>query len=139
MSKIPELTLGTADNCTPLEDLDFSFKTASYECVDINRDSIFIEISATDQNGNIATCFSQIEVKDSIPPEAVCRDTAIILDAEGKASIIPGMINQGNDRASTPEWARTYNGLEGGSYDACGITQMVLSKSDFTCGRCRYK
>jgi hypothetical protein len=63
----------------------------------------------------------------------LCQDIEVELDENGRAWIFPGWVNQGNDRESVPEWARTYNYLEGGSYDACGIEFMELSQYEFTC------
>jgi hypothetical protein len=57
----------------------------------------------------------------------------LVLDANGQASLLPGDVNDAADRESVPVWARNYNDLEGGSYDACGIEFMELNTYFFDC------
>jgi hypothetical protein len=71
-------------------------------------------------------------VLDTIPPVALCRDTFLYLDSFGQVLLSPMMVNPGSDRESTPDWAKHFNDLEGGSYDECGVAQLLLSKQIFT-------
>jgi len=73
-----------------------------------------------------------VNVKDTIPPVALCQDITVYLDKFGQAYVLQTDVNPGNDRASVPDWAKTFNDLEGGSYDNCGIVEMFLDKQLFT-------
>jgi hypothetical protein len=90
-------------------------------------------VSATDVSGNTGTCETTIVVEDNTAPVMFCKDLTVYLDDDGEARIFPGDLNDG-ERASIPEWARTYNGLEGGCYDACGIDSAWTSQVLFDCG-----
>jgi len=72
-------------------------------------------------------------VYDETPPVAECQDLQVVLDENGEATILPGMINAGYTGGSSPQWVRTQNNLNEGSYDACGIETASLDKYQFTC------
>lgn len=79
-----------------------------------------VRLTVTDLSGNEAVCEATITVTDTIPPTALCRDTAITLNANGSASLTASMI----DNKST---------------DNCGIRSLNLSQSNFGCFDLGYK
>ena len=71
--------------------------------------SIAPNFTATDINGNAASCTATVTVEDRVAPVALCQDITVQLDSSGSATI-------------TPE------DVDGGSSDACGF-DLVISKS----------
>ena len=43
------------------------------------------------------------------------------------------MVNGGDGTIVLPGWARTYNDMSGGSYDACGISSISIDQYNFNC------
>ena len=70
--------------------------------------------TAIDECGNESECSFAITVNDLEKPDAVCQDISIYLDLDGKATIEVSDVDDGSD-------------------DNCGIDNMELSKTDFTC------
>ena len=70
--------------------------------------------TATDVNGNVSTCQSTVTVEDVTPPEAICQNITVELDAMGSVSI-------------------TASQIDNGSNDACGILSLEVSPSTFDC------
>ena len=130
-SEIASFTTDISDNCTSREDIDYNIFPRSFECIHVGKD-VPVSVTATDECGNSSTCETIVTVIDTVPPVALCRDRTFYLDESGEVRIFPIDVDRGGDRASVPEWARTYNPLEGGSYDACGIDVATISKSLFT-------
>lgn len=131
-SDIAQITAGSTDNCTEAENLVFHFSKRSFGCIDAYPPFTEVMVSVTDAGGNTSTGTFELMVLDTITPVAKCRNIEVELDAFGMALVVPGYVNEGGDRESVPEWAQYYQELEGGSYDNCGIAEMVLSKSIFT-------
>ncbi len=129
---IAEMVEGTEDNCTPFEDLEITVFPRSFACVHVGE-PVDVEVTATDTLGNSVSEWTTVTVHDTIPPVMSCQDIEVELDENGKARIYPAWINSGDRHTSVPEWARTYNDMESGCYDACGIETLELSRYDFTC------
>ena len=122
------------DNCTDLDYDDIAVDLFSFECVNVETDSAKVKYTVSDENGNTTVQYCYVEVNDVTDPVADCKDTVqLILDSKGRAILYQSDINDGDDNESTPDWARFYNDLEGGSYDACGIESMTLSENVFEC------
>lgn len=129
---IRQMTEGTTANCGATTDLTFTISPRSFECKDVFA-KVPVTVTAKDFNGNTATGTTYVLVMDTISPVALCKDTTVYLDKYGQAFVFQSMVNPGDDRESTPDWAKHFNDLEGGSYDNCGIAEMYLSRQLFTC------
>ena len=84
----------------------------AFDCSHVGANTI--TLTATDNNGNTATCTSTVTVEDTLAPTAVCQNLTISLDATGNASIVPGDV-------------------DGGSTDNCSIDTLTIDSSAFNC------
>ncbi|MCB9253046.1 MAG: HYR domain-containing protein [Flavobacteriales bacterium] len=103
---------------------------ASFNC---NHVGEYNRVAVNITGENDITLYKYVAVSDTISPVALCKDIEITLDANNKASIYPAMINAGDGNIIPPAWARTYNGLTSGSYDACGIEGLDIDQYNFDC------
>ena len=83
-----------------------------FDCSHVGRRNITLTV--VDVNGNSASCETVLNVIDDTPPVAMCKELTLELGSDGKVSITPEM-------------------LDNGSNDACGISYMEASKTDFSC------
>jgi ACT domain-containing protein len=100
---------GSFDNCG---NVSLSLDNSSFGCSDVGANTVVLTV--TDDNGNSTTCTATITVEDNVSPTASCQDLTVQLDASGAGSITAAQVNNG-------------------SFDACGIASMTLSKTDFDC------
>ena len=75
-----------------------------------------IEVTVTDNSGNVATCISAVEVIDVDDPILVCQDATVSLDENGMAEVLPEYF---------------IDPVE--SFDNCGITITAVDVTDVTC------
>jgi subtilisin-like proprotein convertase family protein len=74
-----------------------------------------VTITATDVNGNTATCMVTLTGDDTTPPNAICLATLTVdLDAGGNYTLTAAELN-------------------GGSSDNCGTTNLSIPATSFTC------
>ena len=73
-----------------------------------------ITVTVTDNNNCSDTEIINVNVADAGPPVAICQDLTVVLDANGEATL-------------------TFDQVDNGSTDDCGITSKNLSQSLFTC------
>jgi len=78
-----------------------------------------VTLTATDNNGNTSSCTASVTVTDNTPPTAVCQDITVPLSASGTVTVTAAQVNNG-------------------SSDNCGISNMVLSSTNFNCGEVLY-
>jgi hypothetical protein len=129
-SEIAGIVVGSTAYCGSSTDLTFEISPRAFECKDVFA-QVTAVVTARDVMGNTATGTMHVLVLDTISPVAKCHDAVLYLDKFGQALLTPDKINDGNDRESTPDWAKHFNDLEGGSYDNCGISELYLSKQLF--------
>jgi hypothetical protein len=84
----------------------------SFDCSNIGPNNVILTV--TDVNGNSSSCTAVVTVEDTVPPDAVCSDITIQLDASGMATI-------------------TANDIDGGSNAACGIASISANMTTFSC------
>jgi hypothetical protein len=99
----------TTDNCG----LDsFYLSRTSFACADVGNHTV--RLFARDVNGNIGSATFLLTVRDTIRPSIFGRDVTVYLNASGTISITPQFVDNG-------------------TFDACGIANLSLSKSTFNC------
>ena len=112
---LAEMIEGTADNCSSLENLNFSYSNISFDCSYLNNpDTVRIEVM--DESGNIAVCFSRVELDDDYKPVVKCSDFTVNLDSSGIALVYSSDLI-----------------LEEESFDNCEIVSIELDTNRFSC------
>jgi uncharacterized lipoprotein NlpE involved in copper resistance len=99
-----------------------SFDACSIDTMYLSLDTLFcgsvpqasIWLYAMDGSGNIDSCETEITVVDTIQPQLQCRDITLYLDNTGNASLLA-------------------DSIDNGSFDACGLDTLFLSKNEFSC------
>jgi len=103
-----------SDDCTPFDKLVIRAVPPTVDCTNVG-DVILVQIIVVDEAGNESIpVYANITVLDQMPPEALCRDITVYLDADGKASITPADIDYG-------------------STDNCQIVSRTLDRTTFDC------
>jgi hypothetical protein len=86
--------------------------TVSFDCTDVGPNNVTLGLA--DQAGNTSSCVAVVTVEDNIAPTALCQNITVQLNASGSAAIVAGDIDNGSN-------------------DACGIADLSLDISTFTC------
>ncbi|MBI1288207.1 MAG: HYR domain-containing protein, partial [Flavobacteriales bacterium] len=73
-----------------------------------------VELTVTDNNGNVSTCTSTVTVEDNVNPNAICQNITVQLDANGDASI-------------------TASQIDNNSTDNCAVASLDVNPSTFDC------
>ena len=106
---IPTGAFGVQDACgIATTTIDVS----TFDCTNVGPNTVVV--TATDVNGNSASCTSIVTVVDNVAPTAICQDITVQLDAAGNATIVDADI-------------------DGGSTDACGVASITASQTTFSC------
>ena len=105
--------VGAEDNCG-IASIINDYNNTSTLAGESLTDGTTITWTVTDVNGNFGQCTFTMTVEDTQNPVASCQGMTVQLDASGMASITPGDIDNG-------------------STDNCGITNLSLDATDFTC------
>ncbi|RAU81966.1 NHL domain-containing protein [Pontibacter arcticus] len=102
---------GSSDVCG---NLTLSLSKATFNCSNVGTNTITLTVK--DASNNEATTTAIVTVEDKIAPVAVAKNITVQLDAAGKASITPAMVNNG-------------------STDNCSIdvNSFSIDKSSFDC------
>ncbi len=113
-SIVPEdLDGGTTDNCG----FNLSASQLNFDCSDVGEN--MITLTATDSCNNAASCIAVVTVEDTIAPVVVAQNIVIFLDENGFASIsVPDVLLSATDN--------------------CGIQDIYLSMTEFTCEELGY-
>ena len=99
---------GSFDNCG----YTMALSKTNFTCADLGINAVTLTVTGI--NGTTATANANVTVVDNILPTVRTNNLFVNLDANGKASITKDLINNG-------------------SYDNCGISNISLSKTSFTC------
>ncbi|MEY3368347.1 MAG: hypothetical protein RI973_1502, partial [Bacteroidota bacterium] len=105
----PEVNNNSTDTCGIA---GITLSQTSFNCSHLGPNTVTLTV--TDLNGNSSTCSSIITILDNTPPKAFCKNTSVVLDAQGNASLAAPAVNNN-------------------STDVCGISNLTLSQSSFTC------
>lgn len=101
---------GSTDACGGIDDL--ALDITRFDCTDLGNNVVML--TATDNSGNTNTCTATVTVVDGAAPTASCQDLSINLNASGNATI-------------------TANDIDNNSSDLCGINNLSLDISSFSC------
>jgi len=86
---------------------------ASFNCSQIGPNSVTLTV--TDNEGLTSTCTATVIVEDHIPPQMICKNHTVYLDATGTGTVSPADLNNG-------------------SSDNCGTgLNIYLSRTGFNC------
>jgi hypothetical protein len=86
--------------------------TSSYDCLDLGDH--WVVLTGVDKSGNSDTAWSKVTVVDNMDPNVNALNTTIYLDSAGSAAL-------------------SFQDVDNGSTDNCGIDTTYLSKSIFGC------
>ncbi len=89
----------------------FSVDKTEFTCADIGENTVLLSYSNGSDSGE---CEINVVVKDLLPPQPVTKDITVALNAEGRVTISPAMIDIGTT-------------------DNCSQVQLSLDKSSFGC------
>jgi hypothetical protein len=106
-----DINNGSFDGCGG--PVTLSVNPATLSCANLGTANVTLIV--TDGCGLVSTCNAAVTVIDNYPPKMICRG----LEVE---------INEAGDPV-----AITWQDIDDGSTDNCGITQWTLSKSVFSC------
>jgi gliding motility-associated-like protein len=100
---------GSADNCNILT---IGLDVTDFFCTDLGENTITMTVMDAANNSQTATAV--VTLLDTIRPIVIAHDTTLYLDANGMISI---------------DYELIINGL----YDNCGVNDITLDVSEFTC------
>ncbi len=93
---------------------DLALDLTSFSCTDVGNENIVTTLTVKDVNGNQSTCTAKVTVEDNVSPAASCQDVTVQLDANGN-----GILTQAD--------------VDNNSTDACGIADLALDLTSFSC------
>ncbi|GAB3204314.1 gliding motility-associated-like protein [Pontibacter aydingkolensis] len=104
-----QINNGSGDNCGVAS---FALSKTTFDCSNVGDNTVTLTV--TDKSGNTHSATAIVTVEDKVAPTVVTKNITVQLDAIGKATITPDMINNG-------------------STDNCAIASITLDKTEFTC------
>lgn len=105
-----DLDGGSTDNCSVAS---LSISQKDFDCGHLGQNNVVM--TAHDVVGLTDDCTATVMVLDTMPPDAVCQNLTVYLDASGRWSITPAE-------------------LENGSTDNCSVDSLSINQADFDCG-----
>ena len=99
---------GSSDACG----VSLSVSPSTFDCSNIGANTVTLTV--IDSNGNTSTCTAIATVEDNVAPTAICQNITVQLDASGNVLIAASEINNGSN-------------------DACGIANVEISQTSFSC------
>lgn len=87
-----------------------SLSQTAFNCSNVGTNAI--TLTATASNGNTSTCTSTVTIKDLVKPTAKCKNATVIIQSDSTLS---------------------YQVVDDGSFDKCGILEYTLSPNQFSC------
>ncbi len=86
--------------------------TEAYTCNDIGNHEVTLTVM--DSEGETDTCLATVTVVDNLSPQVLVKDITVELNEDGEFNITPDMIDNG-------------------SFDNCGVTNLKISRTSFSC------
>ncbi len=107
--QLSDINNGSTDNCgIATTSLDIT----SFDCSDLGANTVSLTVE--DGSGNTSTSNATVTVVDNIAPNVITQNITVTLDVNGDASI-------------------TANDIDNGTTDNCGVANLFLDITDFTC------
>ncbi len=104
---VSDIDDGSSDNCgIDMMKLDVT----NFDCSDVGNHTVTLTVK--DVNGNESTTTTTVTVEDNIRPTILVQNITVKLDENGRAEIRP-------------------EDIDTGSFDNCGINQMIINKNVF--------
>jgi len=104
-----------------------TLNNSSFTCANLGANTV--TLTATDNNGNTATCTATITVQDNIAPTALCKNTIVALGPTGIGSITPASVNNGSSDNCFTNFA-----LDVTTFDCddalIGVSTVILTVTD---------
>ncbi|WP_289024613.1 HYR domain-containing protein, partial [uncultured Salegentibacter sp.] len=91
---------------------DLSLDITEFSCEDVGENTVTLTV--TDNNENETTATAKVTVEDNVAPVALTKNITVQLDKNGTATIVPTDVNNGSN-------------------DACGIADLSLDITEFSC------
>ena len=118
-----QLTPGGNVVITPAQVNNGSFDACGIQSISLSKTEFIcgnlgnntVTLTVTDVNGNTASKTAIVTVEDNAPPTVLTKNITVQLTPGGNVIITPAQVNNG-------------------SFDACGIQSISLSKTEFICG-----
>ena len=104
-----QIDAGSNDAC-PIGNL--AVNITEFDCDDVGANTVALTV--VDVNGNASSCTAVVTVDDNVPPQALCQDVTVQLDADGSGSLTPAQVDNGSE-------------------DACGLSGLSLDVTTFDC------
>jgi uncharacterized repeat protein (TIGR01451 family) len=101
---------GSFDPCGTV--IDTVMSNTSWTCDDVGEQTV--TITFTDDSGNVSVCESTVTVHDDIAPVCLANDITVQIESGGSVTI-------------------SAFDVDGGSYDNCGLSTIIISPNTFTC------
>jgi len=90
----------------------FTSSKTSWNCSNVGNNTVTLTV--TDVNGNSSTCTGTVTIRDVTPPNAICKNITVQLDATGNVSITAAQVDNGSN-------------------DACGVASLAVFPTSFNC------
>ncbi len=109
----PEDIYSGSGGCGGSSDVSLQAEPNTFDCGDLGENTV--QLIVTDNvTGEKDTCDAIVTVVDTVAPTCLVQDYTVNLDADGNGTI-------------------TFDNINNGSNDACGIADTLLSDSSFDC------
>jgi Putative metal-binding motif/Secretion system C-terminal sorting domain len=96
---------------------------ARFFCKDLGNQTIVLSVS--DNNGNRGTCAAVVHIRDTIAPQAVCREKINLpLDPSGAAVLTSDLLDAGSSDACTPIATRS---LSRGTFSCADLGRQIVT------------
>lgn len=133
-ASVPAATFnnGSTDNCS--SSLNFrvgGLPNATFTSGNLATNPNPVTLTVCDGSNNCTTCNTTVIVRDSTPPNVVCRPDTVQLDGAGNAIVVPNAINAGSsDNCSVPTYTINGGPLVNMTCADIGLNNVTLIGTD---------
>lgn len=133
-ASVPAATFnnGSTDNCSG--SLIFrvgGLPNATFTSANLATNPNPVTLTVCDGSNNCTTCNTTVIVRDSTPPNIVCRPDTVQLDGTGNAIVVPNSINGGSsDNCSVPTYTINRGPFVNMTCADVGLNNVTLTGTD---------